>query len=47
MNDFAAFVETALRADSMLHARFLAVWTGRSLRHAQRIVRATLSSPSF
>src|SRR5256885_15879586 len=36
---FAAFVETALRAHAMRHARLLTIRTKLRLRHAQRIVR--------
>jgi hypothetical protein len=47
LNDFAAFVISALGAYAMWHPRFLAVWTGPGLRHAQRVVCAAFAGAGF
>jgi hypothetical protein len=47
MNYFAAFVVAAFRADPVLHAWFLTIWTGDGLRYAQRIVCPTLAATRF
>src|SRR5205814_4845427 len=47
LNDFPAFVVSALGAHAMLHPRLLTVGTGHGLRYAQRIVRATFTAAGF
>lgn len=47
LNDFAALIKAALRADPMLHARLLTVRTSDRLGGAQRIVRAALATACF
>jgi hypothetical protein len=44
VNNLAAFVIAAFRADSMLHAWFLTIRTNDSLRYAQRIVSPPLAA---
>ena len=47
LNYFAAFVKAAFRADAMLHAWFLTIWTGDGLRYPQRIVCPALAATRF
>jgi hypothetical protein len=47
VDNFTAFVETALRANAMLHARLLAIRANRSLRRLQGIVGAALTAACF
>jgi len=47
LNNFAAFIEAAFRANAMWHARLLAIWTDDSLRRAQRVVGAALAAACF
>jgi hypothetical protein len=47
LHDFTAFVEAALGADPMLHARLLTVGAQHGLRRAHRIVRPALAAARF
>jgi len=47
VHDFAAFIKTTLRADAVLHARFLTIWTSDGLRCPQGIVRSAFAAARF
>jgi hypothetical protein len=47
MNDFAAFVETALGTHAMLHARLLTIRTRNGLWKPQRIMSAAFAPACF
>jgi hypothetical protein len=47
VNDFAPLIETALRTDTVLQARFLTIRTGNGLRYPQGIVCPALSATRF
>jgi hypothetical protein len=44
LDDLATLVVAAFRADTVLHARLLAIWTGDGLWYPQRIVRSALAA---
>jgi hypothetical protein len=44
VHDFASLIVTAFRADPVLHAWFLTIWTSNGLRGPQRIVRPALTA---
>jgi len=47
MDNFTAFVETAFRANAMLHARLLTIWANNCLRRLQGIMSAALAAACF